>query len=296
MKESTTPGANRSGMAVSPLMAREMLEVTNLTTPSARGTAADALAPRIEYARRAGPAATVPPPASLKELAKTALKALRGHKATVLADKLGERLAFERSGARLYEGILAKLDVHGTWRGGPSRAQLERIHADELKHFLMLHQTIQEMGSDPTAVTPSANVAATASAGLLTVISDPRTNLRESLEAIAIAELVDNDCWERLAALARASGMKELAARFDGALQDEQQHLTWVRRWLAAALASAVGVTASAEEKVRTQLASGSRAAPRRSPIARPRGGGVKRVARPVASAKVRRKKPARRR
>lgn len=274
MKESTTPGANRSGMATSPLMA-EMLEVTNLTTPSASGTAADALAPRIEYARRSGPTATMPPPASLKELAKTALK---GEKATVLADKLGERLAFERSGARLYEGILAKLDVHGSWRGGPSRAQLEHIHAGELKHFLMLHQTIQEMGSDPTAVTPSASLAATACKGLLAVVSDPRTNLRESLEAICIAELVDNDCWSNLAALVRASGMEALAARFDEALQDERQHLMWVREWTAAALTGA------------------SRAAPRRSPIARPLGGGRKRVARPVASAKLRRKKPSRRR
>jgi rubrerythrin len=289
MKESTTPGANRSGMATAPLMAREMLEVTDLTTPSTRGTAADALAPRIEYAKRSGPAATVPPPASLKELAKTAMKALKGEKATVLVDKLGERLAFERSGTRLYEGILAKFDVHGSWKGGPSRAQLERIHGDELKHFLMLQETMRELGSDPTAVTPSANVHATASKGILAVISDPRTNLRESLEAISIAELVDNDCWGNLAALARASRMEDLAERCDEALEDEQQHLEWVREWLAAALASAVGVTASVEEKARSQLTSAVRAAPRRPSVVP--GPMRKRVVRPTASAKVRRKR-----
>jgi hypothetical protein len=48
----------------------------------------------------------VPPPTSMKGMAKSALQALKGEKATVLIDKLAERLAFERTGTRLYETLI----------------------------------------------------------------------------------------------------------------------------------------------------------------------------------------------
>jgi hypothetical protein len=43
----------------------------------------------------------------------------------LLVDKLGERLAFERSGTRLYETLLSKFDSYGPFEGGPERAELE---------------------------------------------------------------------------------------------------------------------------------------------------------------------------
>jgi ferritin-like metal-binding protein YciE len=66
------------------------------------------------------------------------------------------------------------------------------------------------------------------------VIVDPRTTLLQSLEAILIAELADNACWEALIALAQEAGEDTLVTQFERALLTEQEHLTKVQTWLAA--------------------------------------------------------------
>lgn len=241
MKSTTTPGLNRTGLAASPIDAKRMMEIPELTRPIP-GDATDFLAARAEYAASAEPMGTVPPPASLKEMAKDTLDALKGTKATVLVDKMAERLGFERSGVRLYDGILLKFDVHGTWPGGPSREMLEHHREEEHQHFLMLRDAIESLGADPTAITPSANLHAVASEGIAKVIQDPRTNLKECLEAIAIAELADNDCWTNLSELARAAGHAKLAEQFDEATLNEREHLEHVRGWIAASLGTSAAM------------------------------------------------------
>jgi rubrerythrin len=154
----------------------------------------------------------------------------------VLLDKLGERLAFERAGTRLYEALLSKFDAFGSWPGGPARSDLEEIRDEEHQHFTLLQSAIAKLGGDATAVTPSANLHAVSSMGLPAVLSDPRTDLQDGLETILIAELVDNECWENLSALASEMGEDELAASFASALQQERDHLDRVRAWLRAAL------------------------------------------------------------
>ena len=66
------------------------------------------------------------------------------------------------------------------------------------------------------------------------MIVDPRTTLLQSLEAILIAELADNACWEALIALAQQAGEDALVQPFEQALVTEQEHLRKVRTWLAA--------------------------------------------------------------
>src|SRR5690606_19901927 len=121
------------------------------------GDASALTALRQEFMREAGPIGTVPPPASLKGAAKTALKALQGEKATVFVDKLAERLAFERGGTRLYQLLVGKADVYNTWDGGPTREQLVEILRDELNHMNLVRDALLELGADPTAMTPSAD-------------------------------------------------------------------------------------------------------------------------------------------
>jgi hypothetical protein len=58
---------------------------------------------------------------------RAAAKAMKGEKPTLLLDKLGERLAFERSGTRLYEALVSKHDAFGSFSGGPSREDLEHV-------------------------------------------------------------------------------------------------------------------------------------------------------------------------
>jgi rubrerythrin len=162
------------------------------------------------------------------------MKAVMGAKPTLLMDKLGERLAFERSGTRLYEALVSKHDAFGSFAGGPRKGDLEGILREEHEHFTMLSSTIEQLGGDPTAVTPSANLHATASRGIAQVIVDPRTTLLQSLEAILIAELADHACWEALIALAQQAGEDTLVKPFKQALVTEQEHLVKVRAWLAA--------------------------------------------------------------
>ena len=99
----------------------------------------------------------------------------------------------------------------------------------------MLRQVMVTMGGDPTALTPSADVAAVNAMGLLQVLGDPRMNLKQSLETILIAELVDNDCWGTLIELARTEGNASVVRQFEQALAQEQVHLSNVRRWVRAA-------------------------------------------------------------
>jgi hypothetical protein len=61
-------------------------------------------------------------------------------------------------------------------------------------------------------------------------MSDPRTNLLQSLHVILDAELLDNAGWELLIGLARHMGHDDMADRFAQALQQENEHLVFVRQ------------------------------------------------------------------
>jgi len=235
VKNSIEMGLNRSGLATAPRMAPQVLQVPGMT-PKSSGDARVIANERVSYSKDAEPAATMPPPGTLKELAKTTVKLLKGQKSMVLVDKVAERMAFERGGTRLYEALLSKLDAFGSWEGGPQRADLESIMRDELTHFHFLAEVMGMLGADATAVTPSAEVHDLLTSGLRMVLADPRTDLRTCLEAMLQAELVDNDCWQTLMKLAFAYEELQLAERFQRCLEEERVHLNRVRSWLSAGL------------------------------------------------------------
>jgi rubrerythrin len=234
MNQHATVGTNRTGIAAAPQRSQEMLTGMDEFPPTSQGSAQDIAQVRMAYAQRAEPLGSVPPPASVKGTVQTAVKAVMGEKPMLFMDKLGERLAFERTGTRLYEALVSKHDAFGSFAGGPSRDDLEHMLQEEYRHFTMLQSAIEQLGGDPTAVTPSANLHATAAHGINQVIVDPRTTLLQSLEAILIAELADNACWEALIELAQGAGEDDLVQRFQEALRNEQDHLAKVQTWLAA--------------------------------------------------------------
>jgi len=158
-----------------------------------------------------------------------------GDHPTQFIDKISERIGFERTGVRLYEALLSKFDCYGTFAGGPTREELEYIMMQELEHFRLLQQAARELGSDPTVMSPSADLVATMSRGIVEVLVDARTNLIQSLDAILVAELADNDSWTGLVELAEGAGEAGLATRFRAAEMHERDHLARVRAWLAAA-------------------------------------------------------------
>lgn len=220
--EKTRVGRNRTGISVWPKDSPDVIQAAERActerTPDARALAGI----REAYGSKAEPIGTVP-------------LAEKPGAAPVLIDKLSQRLAFERTGTRLYEALVTKRDTSRGWEGGPTREDLERIRADELAHFDLLRGAMEEIGADPTAETPAADVIGVASMGIVQVVTDPRTTLAQSLEAILTAELTDNDGWQMLIDLSRALGHESLATRFAAALAREAEHLAEVRRWLAAA-------------------------------------------------------------
>ncbi len=220
MRQQPQTGSNRTGISTSPELARDMQDGTREFPPTSRDGDERISKVRATYAKEGIAFGSIPSEVK-KELAP-------------LIDKLGARLAFERTGTRLYEGLIDKLEAYGSFTGGPEKSDLERIRDQEREHFEMLTSAIAELGGDPTAVTPSADLQLTVGQGVPAVIADPRTSLLESLEAILVAELADNDSWQMLMELARKSGQQELASSCQRALLEEQEHLESVRTWLAA--------------------------------------------------------------
>lgn len=231
----TQPLVNRTGAKASPIDSAAQVEASEqLSGPESANGEVELAAVRAEYERNSHPIGTMPPPASVKAVGKQLKGAITRTKPNLLLDKLAERCAFERTGTRLYEGLIAKHDARGSFAGGPTREQLVRIHGEELAHFKLLAQAIEELGADPTAMSPCADVAAVASSGLVQVIADPRTTLTQALQAILIAELVDGDGWQMLIELCEDMDQDDLAERFADALREETEHLALVRSWVSA--------------------------------------------------------------
>lgn len=173
------------------------------------------------------------------------MKALKGARTAVLVDKLGERLAFERTGVRLYDALLQKRRAEGDGTTDPPLPLLERFRAREAEHFALLAEAIASMGGDPKAETPCADVSAVMSSGLPKVMTDPRTTLTQCLEAILVAELADNDGWTVLIDIVAGVGLPDFEKRFRQALADEEAHLAYVRQWLTARVRSEAGLAAT---------------------------------------------------
>jgi hypothetical protein len=234
MTQNATPGTNRTGTAMAPQRLQEMLAGMEEFPPSSQGSAQDIAQVRIAYAQEAESQGSVPPPQGFMGKVQTAVKAVIGAQPTLFLDKLGERLAFERTGTRIYEAVLSKYDAFGSFSGGPTRGELEHLLREEYEHFLLLRSAIEHLDGDPTAVTPSANLQLTASQGVPKVVVDPRTTLLQSLEVVLTTELTDNACWEALVELAQGAGEDALVQQFEQARMTEQEHLLKVQSWVAA--------------------------------------------------------------
>jgi hypothetical protein len=228
-------GKNRTGIDTSPIDSQAMVDEAMHAPPSsAESDGAGIGQVREDYAATSLPVGSVAPPTTLKGVVKVAVEMMRGKKPAILFDKLGERLAFERSSTRLYEALVAKLDARGTWQNGPTRADLLEFLEEELAHFQLLARTVKYLGADPTVQSPSADLAGVESAGLVQVLTDPRTDLAQCLHAILLAELADHEGWVTLIRLADDLGHSQMAQDFRHALAEEETHLQSVRAWLSA--------------------------------------------------------------
>ena len=154
----------------------------------------------------------------------------------VVLDRLGARLQFERTSVRLYEALVAKLDALGSFAGGPTRRDLLVIRDEEDDHAAMLRLVIADLGGDPAEITPATGRESAEGYRVACALHDDRTSMIEALVAMQAAEALDRDAWERLAglvdALAEPGGLVAAVRR---AQKNEEDHVTRLRRWIAAA-------------------------------------------------------------
>ncbi|HYD55405.1 MAG TPA: ferritin-like domain-containing protein [Burkholderiales bacterium] len=231
-------GPNKTGIATSPKDIAKMLAGmdSKLAMPSSEGDERGMADIRTGYIETAEPVGSMPPPATLKGAAKSGAKMMMGERPQVLLDKLGERLAVERTATRLYDALIAKFRAHP--QDPVTDEELVHIRNEEAKHFALVGDCIEKLGGDPTAQTPCADVAGVEALGLMQVITDPKTTIAQSLHAILIAELTDNAAWEDLITLADKMGQTDMIPDFEQALAHEAEHLATVRSWLQALVAA----------------------------------------------------------
>jgi rubrerythrin len=239
-QQTSNVGMNRTGIQMSPIDTKAMLNVDE----SERGESGDesALADvRSAYIADAGGVGSIPLPGTVSGAVNMGVQMLKGESPQILLDKLGERLAFERTGARLYDALITKCEVMLDDQISMSIDDLAEIRADEARHFLLLSDAIESLGGDPTSQTPSADLVGVESAGLVQVLNDPRTSMAQSLHALVTAELSDKAGWETLIALADEHDLADMVNDFTLALNDEREHLALVQTWYEEAIGLTYG-------------------------------------------------------
>src|ERR671911_2333823 len=221
---------NRTGIMTNPELSIELIEGAKQTVPSSQGDATALASVKAEYIEEAVPIGSPP---VMVEVSENGESVGEFEGLAVLLDKLGERLAFERQGTRLYEAFLQKCESVALDSGsGPSVEDLRHICEEELEHFHLLQNAITALGGDATVQTPSADISGVLSHGVMQVVSDSRTTIPQTLQAMLTAELVDNDGWQMLQDLAAELGQDELEEQCGRAYEEEQEHLEKVREWL----------------------------------------------------------------
>lgn len=231
MKEETHIGMNRTGIQMSPFDTGAMQSPPASEIPATPGSDAALAQMRSSYIAEADAIGSVPVPATLTGAVTTGVSMLTGNNPTILLDKLGERLAFERTGTRLYDALLTKVETLQQGTTSMTIGELRQIRDEEMRHFAMVASAIESLGGDPTSQTPCADLVGVESMGLMQVITDPRTTLAQSLHAILVAEMTDNNGWEHLIALAEDQGQSSMIADFSMALDKERAHLQMVQTW-----------------------------------------------------------------
>lgn len=228
-----TMGRNRTGIQMSPVHSKEMIEgVENFSWDTVSVSLEDPEGLEMDYLKEAHALGSIPMPLTVKGMAKTGFEKLKGERPEIFIDKLGERLAFERSGVRLYDALIRKCMAENSLESAIDLARLEVIRNEELEHMFLLKHCIESAGADPTALTPSADVVAVSSMGVMQVITDPRTSVSQCLEAILMIELSDHDSWELLIEIALRQGQDKIAAKFTEAFEAERRHVQEIRSML----------------------------------------------------------------
>jgi len=157
-------------------------------------------------------------------------KQLVAKNAAQVLDVLVARLTFERTGVKLYDSVIEKIE-----RSGESRYQalvdtLRKHRNEEKEHEEWLESLIRALGGRPEELTTLAQLETEESQGIQSVILDGHTRVIEVLHALLTAELADNAGWDLLVELADDTGDQLARAEFGKRMLEEAKHLAFLRQ------------------------------------------------------------------
>ncbi|RUR09799.1 DUF892 family protein [Legionella sp. km772] len=215
---------NCTGAQFSPTNKKKMLEAVKKYPPDIEGDAFVLAKERVQKCKEADPMGTV----ALYNVMKNNHKDLSPD-SEIFLDKLGERLAYERSGVRFYEAAIAKADA---FKRKDLSKEMLHIKEEEVQHMVLVSQAITRLGGDPTEMTPCADLSGVMGQGYMQVLTDPRTNIAQTLNTLLSIELTDNAAWELLINLALKNDQEKIAQQFQTALEEEEKHLIIIKHLL----------------------------------------------------------------
>lgn len=233
MHTETHLGRNRTGIQMSPFETTDAERSQRDYGPMPDEEAREDLAVRRDYAdanANDGGFGSVPVPATMKGVMASGVDMMTGKRPQTLVDKLGERLAFERGGVRLYDSLLVKCAASPSAIDATELEMLRHFRDEEAQHMTLVKQAIEQLGCDPTAQTPCADLVGVQSMGMVQAMNDPRSSVLQALHVMLDAELIDNAAWEMLIELGQATGHDKLVGSFDTAARQEAVHLEHLRQ------------------------------------------------------------------
>lgn len=142
---------------------------------------------------------------------------------------LSERLAFERSGVKLYDAILKKVKASRHTQLKRLTRELKEHRDQELEHAEWCEEQIRALGGDPDEKTERAILVETEAQGIEQIVFSDAP-ISQMFHALNMAELGDNAGWAQLVGLAAQCGDDEARAAFQERLEHEEEHLRLTHR------------------------------------------------------------------
>jgi bacterioferritin (cytochrome b1) len=146
-------------------------------------------------------------------------------------DLLNERLAFERTGVKLYDTLLARLQVATDPAIKALVGQVQEHRDEEHEHEEWLEEQIRALGGSAHALSEHAVLAQAEAEGVERVIRRD-DSIPHDFHALLTAELADNAGWDLLVQLADDFGDSKAKKEFKKRLHEEEEHLLFVRKTL----------------------------------------------------------------
>lgn len=149
--------------------------------------------------------------------------------AALVLDLLLGRLAFERTGVKLYDSVIHKIERGAEPRYHRLLDQLHHIRDEEKEHEEWLEAQIRALGGTAHETSDMSMLEVEESAGIKNVIVDGHQKVLHLLHALLAAELADNAGWDLLVKLADDAGDRAAKLELGKRLAQEVQHLAFIR-------------------------------------------------------------------